>query len=535
MINLDDASARADYYRAHGLWTDERLGWVVSDVAAHTPDREFIVIGDDRYTYGEFSRWAEEVGRDLVAAGIKRGDRILIQLPNQVEALVAQAAAFRIGAVNVPVVPIYREHELSYITRDCRPAAIIAVGENRGRIPTAEFDELLAGTDIEPLRYCVGEDAPKGWRQFPAQPAADAEPVTGLPDPLEADKCAIMLYTSGTTSNPKGVQLTSRAFISNARALRTALGFGSDTTFFVCSPLSHLAGFVSGVLWPSSVGSKVVVMPKWNGEEAAAVIEREKVNFTTAAAVFLHDLVAVYREGRYTDHRITYFMSGGAATPPALIREANELGVMAWRGYGMTETGGGVCWGSPHETLEVKAETDGRVIPGTEIQAVDQDRNPLPPGGEGEIRVRSPQSMTGYTVDEVTRAQMDAAGWTYTGDVGTVDASGLVRITGRIKDIINRAGEKFSTREIEELILSHPSVAAVAVVGLPDPRLGEKVGAFVTLAPDAVWTDGSDLEAYLKEQRLTLQKIPTTWTVVEGLPFTASGKVQKHLLVDLVR
>ncbi len=534
---MDDATARADYYRAHGLWTDERLGWMVADIAAHTPDREFIVLGDERFTYGEFSRWCEAVGRAWVEAGIRPGDRVLIQLPNQVEALVAQAAAFRIGAVNVPVVPIYREHELAYIVGDCKPAAVIAVKENRDRVPTTEFDALLATAGLAPLRYCVGDDAPEGWTSFPGRPGADdpAPDPSDLPDPLPADECAIMLYTSGTTSAPKGVRLSSRAFVSNARALRTALGFGSETVFFVCSPLSHLAGFVSGVLWPSSVGSKVVIMPKWNGEEAAAVIEREKVTFTTAAAVFLHDLVGVYREGRFTDHRITYFMSGGAATPPALIREANELGVMAWRGYGMTETGGGVCWGSPHESIEVKAESDGRVIPGTEIQAVDPDRNPLPPGGEGEIRVRSPQSMMGYTVEELTTAQLDEAGWTYTGDVGTVSATGIVRITGRIKDIINRAGEKFSTRDIEELILSHPSIASVAVVGLPDPRLGETVGAFITLAPGAEWDGGTAVVEYLKDRRLTLQKIPTSWTVLDTLPFTASGKVQKHVLVDLSR
>jgi acyl-CoA synthetase (AMP-forming)/AMP-acid ligase II len=164
------------------------------------------------------------------------------------------------------------------------------------------------------------------------------------------------------------------------------------------------------------------------------------------------------------------------------------------------------------------------------MEAVAPDRTPMPPGQEGELRVRSPQLMLGYTDEVLTRELVDADGWFYTGDVGTVDAEGRLRITGRTKDIINRAGEKFSARDIEELILSHPAVDSVAVVGLPDDRLGEVVGAFVTVAPGARWPGAEAMSSYLDGRRLARQKIPSTWHVLPELPRTASGKVQKHLL-----
>lgn len=527
---VSDRETRAAYYRDHGLWTDERLGWLVFDVAAATPDRELYCLGDERYTYGQIADWAAVFGAALLAQGVQRGDRVLIQLPNQIEALVAQIACFRIGAVDVPVIPIYREHEMAHIIRDSRPSAVVSTRQAGNRLPTSEIDGILAASGLDAARFCVG-DGVDGWTCFPGLPdSAGAALTLELTDPLEADQCALILYTSGTTSAPKGVQISSRSFVSNARVGRSVLGLSAHDVFFVCSPLSHLAGFVAGVLWPATFGARAVIMPKWNGPDAAALIEREGATFTTAAAVFLHDLLEVYRSGAHSAHRLTRFMSGGAPTPPAMVREAHSLGVFAFRGYGMTETGGGVCWGGPNESLDVCADTDGRVVPGSQIQAVDLDRRPVPYGQEGELRVRGPQNMIGYTDPELTAAAVDEDDWVYTGDLGTVTVDGLIRITGRTKDIINRGGEKFSAREIEELILSHPSIQDAAVVGLSDARLGERVGAFVTLKPDEAWIGDEALAQYLRESRLALQKIPTEWVVLDALPRTASGKIQKHVL-----
>ncbi|MFC0529115.1 class I adenylate-forming enzyme family protein [Phytohabitans kaempferiae] len=525
------AQREAAYVEA-GLWDDERLGWLAYRAAREFPDREFLCIDDLRLTYREFTSWATAIAADLVARGVRRGDRVLVQLPNRVEALLAQVAAFRIGAVSVPVVPIYREHEMSHIVADCRPVAVIAGEDTATRQPCAEFDRHLAGAGLfGTVRYVVGEATVPGWAPFPRRPDGPQDD-TGLPEPLEPEACALILYTSGTTSAPKGVMLTGRAFVANNRSVGARMAWTEDEVFFCCAPLSHLAGFVSGFAWPVSVGARVVIMPKWDGDAAADLIERERVTFTTGAAVFLHDLVRSYRKGMGASHRITRFVSGGAATPPVLIREADSLGVHAMRGYGMTETGGGITFPGLDSDLERRANYDGRLIDGTELEAVDPYRQPLSPGVEGELRTRGPQSLIGYTDPDLTAAQVDEDGWFYTGDVGTVDAEGWLRVTGRIKDIINRGGEKFSARDIEEAIVAHPDIDRAAVVGVPDERFGEAVAAFVTLAPGVIWTDPDSVLRHLETSRLTKQKFPTEWYVVDELPATASGKIQKHLLLE---
>ncbi|MEU7812219.1 class I adenylate-forming enzyme family protein [Pseudonocardia sp. NPDC049154] len=531
----EDPAAAVQTAARWGLAPDEGLGWALHRAARRHPDREFVIIDDLRLTYGQVAAWVSAVGRDLVANGVRRGDRVLIQLPNRVEALIAQAAAFRIGAVSVPVVPIYREHEMRHIIGDCAPDAVITADALGSRQPWAEFDAHLEGFGLRPaVRYVVGQGVVgEGWRRLPGRDAADrADDGADLPDPLGPDECALILYTSGTTSAPKGVMLAGRSFLVNTELVAERMAWDEDEVFFCCAPLSHLAGFVSGLAWPLGMGRPVVIMPKWNGEEAARLIERERVTFTTAAAVFLHDLVAAYRKGIGTGHLITRFTSGGAATPPALVEAADELGFAAMRGYGMTETGGGIAFCRGDSDLRRRAYYDGQVIDGTELQAVGPDREPLPPGTEGELRTRGVQALLGYTFAELTRDQIDEDGWFYTGDVGVVDADGWLRVTGRVKDIINRGGEKFSSRDIEEAVATHPAIDRAAVVGVPDDRFGEAVGAFVTLAEGAEWGGPEEVLEHLERGRLTKQKFPTWWYVLDQLPSTASGKIQKHLLLE---
>jgi acyl-CoA synthetase (AMP-forming)/AMP-acid ligase II len=202
------------------------------------------------------------------------------------------------------------------------------------------------------------------------------------------------------------------------------------------------------------------------------------------------------------------------------------------RCYGMTETAG-VCAAAPASAdVERRSQWDGQVLAGMEIQAVAPDRAPLPPGTEGELRIRGPQLLTAYTDPERTREQLDGEGWFYPGDIGVVDEQGWVRMSGRLKDIINRGGEKFSALDIESAIAAHPDVAAVAVTAIPDERLGEAVGAWIVLASGAEWHGPERIIEHLEAARLARQKIPVQWTVVPSLPTTASGKIQKNKLVN---
>jgi acyl-CoA synthetase (AMP-forming)/AMP-acid ligase II len=225
-------------------------------------------------------------------------------------------------------------------------------------------------------------------------------------------------------------------------------------------------------------------------------------------------------------------MCGGAAISPSLIARADAMGIRAFRSWGMTEapTVGLV---GPDDSLELRAHTDGRASEGCEVQAVDDLRRPLPHGELGELRLRCPEQMLGYTDPVLDAEQVDADGWFYTGDMGQVDADGWITMTGRLKDVVNRGGEKFSSQDIEHAISSHPAVASVAVTGLPDPRLGECVAAFVVVRPGTSWPGQQALLDHLEAQKLARQKFPSVWRVVEELPMTMSGKVQKTRLVEL--
>jgi len=516
-------------YRATGLWTDDRIGDLLGARVRQQPDGELFSFEGRRMSYRQFSAWVGAVAADLVGHGVGRGDRVLVQLPNCLEALVVQMAAFRIGAVDVPVVPIYRQHEMRQILSDCTPAAVAAARALKGRDLAGELDALLGELNQKPLaRYVVGGER-DGWRPVPT--AAD---ITGsLPEPLPAHQPALLLYTSGTTSAPKGVLLSSQALFAHLRNFTEILGAGPDTVTLTATPLSHLGGFVAGVVLPAFAGGRSVIMRAWDPDEAVVVIEREGVTLMMGATVFLADLVHRYEQGRGDRHRLPVYACAGAAIPPALIDRAERVGITAIRAYGMTETAG-VCaaasWSDPHRR---RSEWDGRMLRGMQIEVVDGSRHPLPLETLGELRIRGPQLLTGYTDNALTESQIGEDGWFYPGDVGRVDAAGWVQLAGRSKDIVNRGGEKFSTMDIELAIASHPAVRAVAVTAVPDERLGEGVGAWVVLDDPEAWSGPQGLIAHLELQKLARQKTPTHWHVVTDIPTTASGKVQKHRLTTL--
>jgi len=296
------------------------------------------------------------------------------------------------------------------------------------------------------------------------------------------------------------------------------------------TPLSHLSGFLAGVVFPAFLGGRSVLMPAWRPDEAVEVIARERATIAMGATVFLNELVQRFESGASPEHRLSLYACAGSTIPASVIKRAEAVGVVAMRCYGMTETAG-VCAAAPKTApLARRSEWDGQVLAGMQIEAVGPDRQPLEPGVEGELRIRGPQNLSGYTDAELTARQIDDDGWFYPGDVGIVDAEGWVKMTGRLKDIINRGGEKFSTLDIEAAISGHPSVAAVAVTAVPDARLGEGVGAWLVLEPGSEWAGPGPLIEYLNELRLAKQKIPTYWEVRDALPTTASGKIRKQEL-----
>jgi acyl-CoA synthetase (AMP-forming)/AMP-acid ligase II len=489
--------------------------------------RAFAVLDDKPITYAELAAWIEAAAHDLIEAGVGRDDRVVITALNSYEVVVYQLATLRIGATCVPVVPIYREHEWSAILADVQPQVVVAQHRVGPRDLTAELDQLLGSDPV--TRIVIGPEPVAGWT--PARAAAPDGPHVGLlaREPHDLDRPCLILYTSGTTSAPKGVQLSSRSLRYATGVWLDRMHIDEDDVAFAAAPLAHIAGLIPGALVPMLTGCSVVVMNGWRPDEAVQLIDRYHATFSAGAAVFLQDLVDRYRMLPDTVHRLSAFVSGGAATSPGLIRAADELGIRAQRAYGGSETAGVVTLGARDADVRLRAEFDGQVNDHAQMRIVDGFGVPLPPGREGSVQIRGAQVMTGYTDPQRNAEQFDGE-WFDPGDLGTLTEDGWYRFTGRTKDIINRGGEKFSSRDIEEVIEGHPSVSRVAVTAVPDPRLGEAVGAFVVLEAGHAWPGNEAMNAFLRETGLAHQKMPSLWAVLRELPTTASGKIQKNRL-----
>ena len=517
-------------YEQVGLVNRERLGYSLETAARRNPDREFVLFSGTRLSYAQIAAWVDRVAADLVLRGVRPRDRILVQAPNRPEVAVIQFAAWRIGAIAVPVIPVYRQHEMRHIVSDSRPTVLAAASAVGSRNLCAELGEVAAEIGLTPtVRYDLdpaGTHA--GWDRLPGQDAERAE--VALPEPADPRDCHLILYTSGTTSAPKGAELTGAGILSNCRTMARTIGVGERDVFVAGSPIAHVAGMAMGVLLPLSLGARFVLLPAWNADAAVELIERERATFMSSAPVFLADLVARYEGGAGASHRLGIYMAGGAAASPELIRRAEAIGIRASRIYGMTETAGVCSMARPDDPVERRATTEGRPPYGTEIQIVDELRKPVAAGETGEIRLRTPQLMLRYTDPTATQNQIDAEGWFYPGDVGMIDAEGWFQMIGRTKDIINRGGEKFSAQDIEHALMSHPDVEVAAVVGAPDERLGEVVAAFLQLAPGVTWHGPDALLAHLEARQLAKMKWPVQWHVLDEIPRSSTGKIQKNRL-----
>jgi acyl-CoA synthetase (AMP-forming)/AMP-acid ligase II len=526
-------AAREQVYRSRGLRTDERIGWKLTRAAERWPDRPAILCDGVRLTYRDLERWTTAVACRLTELGLQPRQRLLWQLPNSIEAIVLHMAAWRIGVLCVPVVPAYREHELGQILDEVRPTAVAFAATHGSRAPAEEMDALLAASQHPPAHRIIVGGSRAGWVAVTQRPGDGdtAPPAVELADPLPPDEPCLILFTSGTTARPKGAVHTSASLVAEAATLRDAMGFSYHDVLITGAPVTHIGGLLVAVIIPSSCGARAILLTAWDPARAATLTDEEGATFSMGPTVFLQGFVEQYEASSRHAHRLPTFMCGGAAIAPALIERAERVGIRAFRSWGMTElpTIGIV---GPDDSLELRATRDGRLSEGCEAQAVDGDRNPLAAGSLGELRVRGPEQMLGYTDATVTAAQVDDEGWFYTGDVGAVDGDGWVTMTGRLKDVINRGGEKFSAQDIENAICSHPSVGAVAVTGVPEPRLGEAVAAFVVLRQGQSWPGREALLRHLEDQRLARQKLPVHWRVIPELPMTLSGKVQKNRLLD---
>lgn len=513
-------------WRARGFHSDERIGWILEDRARSAPERPAVIMADGVVDYATLQSTASAVARTLVSAGVREGDVVCWMLPTGADAIAVASAIWRIGAISSPLVPIYGRREITNAIDQVRPAAIITNAEYRGRSLADEFDDALDEVGHSPRArlLCAGRAA--GWVD------AAADGPGALPDsvaPGRPEAPALVLFTSGTEAAPKGALHSTAGLVHEVRSCISDWGVTFRDTMFMASPMTHITGLLQGFLIPARVGGAALLMERWEPAQAVELIERWGATYMAGATPFLRELLTAYRSSGRDASSLRQYCCGGAAVPPDLIEAADELGVAAYRAWGMTEMPTATV-SNELDPLEVRAHTDGRPSVGVELRVIADDGTELATGETGRLQLRGPEMMLGYVDASRDRDAFTPDGWLETGDVGSVDERGYVTVSGRNKDIINRGGEKFSVQEIAALVSAHPEITAATVIAVPGGRLGERIGAVVVCErPIAV----EELGEFVVAQGTARQKRPELVVVVNEIPTNATGKVDRAAVLRL--
>jgi cyclohexanecarboxylate-CoA ligase len=494
--------------------------------AEATPDGEMAVDQDGRrLRFGEYRERCERAAAGLAAHGIGPGTVVSWQLPTWLESMVLMGALRRLGAVQNPILPIYRDREVGFVVRQAAPKLLVVPSTWRGFDYAAMARTLTEGTSTEVL-VCDGDGTlPQG------------DPAT-LPPPPDDDMTAPdapvrwLYYTSGTTAEPKGAQHTDLAVRAASVGMSERLGLRSDDRFALVFPFTHVAGAVY-VYAALAYGLTFIADEAFDPASTIDLLRREGVTQAGAGTFFHQTYLKAQQElppGERLFPEIRTFPGGGAPKPPQLhydVKAAFGAGIVS--GYGLTE--------APIITMndagapdEVLARTEGPPVTGVTLRLVTPDGREAGPGEEGEIRIKGPQVTRGYLDASLDAEAFDEDGWFRSGDLGRVDEGGNVTITGRLKDVIIRKGENIPAKEVEDLLFTHPKVADVAVVGLPDAERGELACAVVVTAPGQDDLTFEEMTGHLRSAGLITRKLPEQLELVDALPRNPAGKILKFEL-----
>jgi cyclohexanecarboxylate-CoA ligase len=491
--------------------------------AQSTPERRMLLDESDRVlTFGEFRDRCETAAAGLHHLGIGPGTPVSWQLPSRMETVVLSMALARLGAVQNPVLHIYRQREVAFALRQTAAEHVFVPGAWKGTDYVAMVGRIAAEMDRPPAVHIAYDSLPEG------------DPGT-LPPPPSAetvDEVRWIYYTSGTTSEPKGVRHSDLTLITGGRGLAMAVEMSEDDVGSIAFPFAHIAGpdYLVMVL---AYGIASAILESFVPEVAVAVLRRHGATMAGGSTAFYQAYLNEQRKqpGRPVIPSLRLLTGGGAPMPPEVFHEVGqEMGVKVAHGYGMTEVPM-ITMGSPQDTDEQLAHTVGRPVYGAELRVVTLEGADAGVGQDGEVRVRGPMVCKGYTDPVLTAESFDHLGYFRTGDVGRLRPDGHLVLTGRLKDIIIRKGENISAKEIEDLLYAHPKVGDVAVVGVADPDRGERVCAVVETAPGQVPISFEEMVAHLRAAGLMTQKIPEQLEVVEALPRNQTlNKVLKYKL-----
>ncbi len=490
--------------------------------AAASGDRRMLVDESDReITFGAFRDRCEVVAAGLHAMGVGPSTAVSWQLPTRIETIVLSMALARLGVVQNPIIHIYREREVAFALAQTGAEFFFVPGIWKGFDYVAMADAIGAGLPRPPRVVVAYDSLPEG------------DPATLPPPPAPGgEEVRWIYYTSGTTSDPKGVRHTDNTLVTGGRGLAMAVELSEQDVGSIAFPFAHIAGpdYLVTVL---ATGFSTVLLESFAPDVAVEVFSRHGVTMAGGSTAFYMAYLNEQRKqpGKKIIPTLRLLSGGGAPMPPEIFHEvAREIGVVVAHGYGMTEIPM-ICMGSPSDTEDQLAHSVGKPVFGAEIRIVTLEEAEAPTGVDGEVRVRGAMVCKGYTDPVLSAESFDDEGYFRTGDVGHFRPDGHVVLTGRLKDIIIRKGENISAKEIEDLLYTHPKVGDVAVVGLPDRERGERVCAVVETAKGAEPLRFDEMVAHLRGAGLMTQKVPEQLEVVDALPRNETlNKVLKYKL-----
>ena len=513
---------------------DARTFWdLLSRRVAATPNTTMLVDEAGRaLTFAEFKDQAQRVAAGLLALGVTEGTPVTWVLPTRIETVLMSFALSRLGAVQNPIIHIYRQREVEFCVRQTRAELVVHPGEWSGFDYGAMVDAIIAGLDHE-TRALIGYDT---------LPDGDPATLPPVPEAGDADAVRWLYYTSGTTSDPKGVKHTDASLIAGGVGLARALDMSGDDVGSIAFPYAHIGG-PDYMVTMLAAGFGAVLVERFHPAAAVVAYARHGVTMAGGSTVFYQMFLEEDHKSRKATGRpampaLRVLSGGGAPKPPEIyFRVKEQMAVPVAHGYGMTECPM-ISQGSPHDSDDQLAYTDGRPVHGCEVSivamAADGGEAPAPAGVQGEVRVSGPMLFSGYTDPALDRAAFDARGRFRTGDLGVLGTDGHLTLTGRVKDIIIRKGENISAKEIEDVLYTHDKVGAAAVIGLSDRERGERVCAVVETAPDSDDLTFEEMVEACLAAGLARQKVPEQLEIHPGpLPRNATLKILKHKLREV--
>ena len=513
---------------------DARTFWdLLNRRVAATPDRMMLVDEAGRsLTFAEFRDQAERVAAGLLAMGVTEGTPVTWVLPTRIETVLLSFALSRLGAVQNPIIHIYRKREVGFCIRQTRAELVVHPGVWNGFDYGGMASEIIAGLDHE-ARTLAGYDT---------LPEGDPATLPPVPESDGGDTVRWLYYTSGTTSDPKGVKHTDASLIAGGVGLARALDMSGDDVGSIAFPYAHIGG-PDYMVTMLAAGFGAVLVERFDPAAAVVTYARHGVTMAGGSTAFYQMFLEEDRKSRESTGRpamptLRVLSGGGAPKPPEIyFRVKEQMGVPVAHGYGMTECPM-ISQGSPRDSDRQLAYTDGRPVHGCDVSivamAADGGEAPAPAGVQGEVRVSGPMLFSGYTDPTLNRRAFDARGRFRTGDLGVLGPDGHLTLTGRVKDIIIRKGENISAKEIEDVLYAHDKVGAVAVIGLTDRTRGERVCAVVETAPDSDDLTFEEMVETCLAAGLARQKVPEQLEIHPGpLPRNATLKILKHKLREV--